>query len=190
MAKYIKKLMTSELAALARDAESCILVDFRGLTAKESDDLRRRLRERGIRMNVISNKLFGRSLVEQFSEFGETNALAEALRGPTAVVFGGDGAITAAKALIEWRRSHEKLKIKGALFGRRVLGADGVAEISTLPTREVVISQVIGLIAEPIQGILRALDGVARNLVTAVDAIVRKREDAEKQGSEQKTAEQ
>jgi len=187
MANTLKQMMTEELAQLAREAENCVLVDFRGLTAKESGELRRRLQERGIRMNVVPNKLFGRSLGQLFSEFEASDALAKLLTGPTAVVFGGDGAVMAARALLEWRRGHEKFAIKGALFDRRVIGADGIDEFSRMPTREQVIGQVIGIVIEPLRGIIGVLDAVVRNLVCAVDAIVKKQE---KQGSEEPKAEQ
>jgi large subunit ribosomal protein L10 len=183
MAKFLKRLIAGEFKELAGEAEDCLLVDFRGLSAKESDELRRRLREHGIRMNVIRNRLYRRAMEQAFLDSAGEEAVTAVLRGPTAVVFGGDGSVTAAKTLVEWRKEHQKLTIKGGFLDRRVLDVEAVETLAALPSREVLLAQVVGVIAEPLRAIVGVLDGATRNLVWALNAIVEKKESATDTGS-------
>ncbi len=178
MAKFLKKLLTRELKQLALDAESCVLVDFRGLNAKESDDLRQRLREKGVRMNVIPNRLYRRALAADFMASAGEGDVTGMLRGPTAVVFGSDGALTAAKILLDWRKEHRALEIKGGFLDQKVIGRTRVEELARLPSREVLVGHIVGLIAGPVLGIVNVLDSAARSLVCALDAIAKKNEGA------------
>ncbi len=177
MAKFLKDLMVNELKELAGEAESCVLVDVRGLTAKEADELRRILREKGVRMNVVPNRLYRRALEERFGpEAAQDSALRELFRGPTAVVFGSDGAVTAAKVLLGWRKEHEKLTIKGGLLDRRPIDAAGVEELSKLPSKETLIAGVAAAVVDPLTSLMWFLEGAARNLAYAVAAVAEKKE--------------
>lgn len=181
MAKFLKKLVAQELRQLAAEAESCILVDFRSLPAKQSNELRNRLRELGVRMNVVPNRLYRRAWAELLggADASETMAVAQVLRGPTAVVFGDDGAVTAAKVLKGWLKDHKQPEIKGGFLLRRVIDAAGVDELARIPSREELLSQIVGLIVEPLRRIVCTVDSAARNLVYAVNGIVEKKKESE-----------
>ena len=177
MAKFLKRLITDELRQMASEVEGCVLVDFRGLTAKESNELRRLMREQDVRMNVVPNRLYRRAVTEILDAAdgpseARSEAIAEVLRGPTAVVFGGDGAVTAAKVVTTWLKNHEKPEIKGGLLDRQVIDVAAVQELAKIPSREELLSQIVGLIAEPMRRIVGALDSAVRNIVYALDAIV------------------
>ena len=178
MAKFLKELVTQELRQLAATAESCVLVDFRGLSATETNELRNRMREQGVRMNVVPNRLYRRVWAEHI-EGSAATAADQVLRGPTAVVFGDDGAITAAKILQAWLKDHKQPEIKGGFLDRRVIDAAAVEELARIPSREELLSQVVGLVAEPLRRIVSAIDSAARNIVYAVNGIVEKKKEGE-----------
>jgi large subunit ribosomal protein L10 len=172
MAKELRNMIVEELKQWASGAESCVLVDFRGMAAKESDALRRMLRGKGVQMNVVPNRLYRRALAETTSEaLAKDAALTPMLKGPTAVVFGDDGAVTAAKALVDWCKDHKNIAIKGGLFERRVIGSREVEALSKIPGKPVLIAQAVGGIASPLRGLVGVLGGVVRSLACALNAI-------------------
>ncbi|HNR99011.1 MAG TPA: 50S ribosomal protein L10 [Planctomycetota bacterium] len=172
MAKALRTLIVEEIKQWAPDAESCVLVDFRGLAAKDADALRRLLRAKGVQMNVVPNRLYRRALAEAASEtLAADDALAAVLKGPTAVVFGGDGAVTAAALLVNWCKDHKNPVIKGGLFDRRVIGAQDVADLAKIPPVPVLLAQVAGGMASPLRGLVGVLSGLMRGLVCALQAI-------------------
>jgi len=172
VAKALRSMIVEEIKQWASGAESCVLIDFRGLPAKEADALRRTLRGKGIQMNVVPNRLYGRVLVETSGEaLAKDEALAALLKGPTAVVFGDDGAVTAAKALVDWCKDHKNVAIKGGLFERRVIGTREVEALSRIPSKQVLIAQAVGGFASPLRGLVVVLGGVVRSLACALNAI-------------------
>lgn len=172
MAKALRSMIVDEIKQWAPGAESCVLVDFRGLTAKDADALRRLLRAKGVQMNVVPNRLYRRALGEATSEaLAKDDALAGMLKGPTAVVFGGDGAVTAATILVNWCKDHKHVAIKGGLFDRRVIGMREVVELSRIPPVQVLIAQAVGGIASPLRGFVCVLGGLMRGMVCALNAI-------------------
>ena len=172
MAKFLKRLVKQELTSWGEDLDGSVLIDFRGLSAMETNELRSKLKEQGIRMNVVPNRLY-RMAVEEKSDGGVENAdaLTELLKGPTAVVFGGEGAITAAKILLEWGKTHDKLEIKGGFLNRKVISIAEVEGLSRIPSKEVLLSQVVGGIAGPVRGFVGVLNGLITNLLYVIQAV-------------------
>jgi large subunit ribosomal protein L10 len=165
-------MIVEEIKQWAPGAESCVLVDFRGLGAKDADALRRMLRAKGVQMNVVPNRLYRRALGEATSEaLAKDDGLAAMLKGPTAVVFGGDGAVTAAALLVNWCKDHKNVAIKGGLFDRRVIGTRDVVELAKIPPMQVLIAQAVGGIASPLRGFVGVLGGLMRSVVCALQAI-------------------
>ena len=172
MATTLRTMIVEEIKQWSSGAESCVLIDFRGLAAKDAGALRRMLRGKGVQMNVVPNRLFRRALAETASEaLAKDDALTALLKGPTAVVFGDDGAVTAAKALVDWCKDHKNVAIKGGLFERRVIGSREVEALSRIPSKHVLIAQAVGGFASPLRGLVGVLGGVVRSLACALNAI-------------------
>jgi large subunit ribosomal protein L10 len=167
MAKELKRIVLREFERRFGDMDGCVLIDYRGLDSAQTVDLRSTLRESGVFMRVVQNRLARRA----FSARGDVPPEFEALfKGPTALVFGEDGALSASKLLVRWQKKNQGLApIKGGLFQGRVLSVEDVGRLSEIPDRPTLQGQLAGLfgapaqaLASPISALLSHFAGAAR----------------------------
>jgi large subunit ribosomal protein L10 len=149
-----------------------LIVDFTGVSAQQADDLRAKLGERGSRMFVVRNSLAVLALRQL-----ELLEVSELLSGPCGFIYGGDDPAGLAKMVFEWAKAEKVLTVRGGMLDGRALDAQGVKALAALPPVNVLRAQALGAMAAPLSGLVGALSGVARGLVTVLDAI------AEKQGA-------
>ena len=142
------------------------VVDTCGLTVKESQALRRSIREAGASMKVYKNTLVHIALAD-----AELPTLDDMLKGPSAFVFAGDDVAAAAKAVKNFAKENENLQIKGGLMEGKAVTAADVEAIASLPSREELLAQ----IAAAINGVAKALavcvNGVPQGLAQATKAV-------------------
>lgn len=138
------------------NAETAIVVDYRGLTVAEVTDLRKQLRDAGIKMMVIKNKILERAV-----EGTDYEDLKSAFVGPTAVAFSDEDAIAPAKILKKFADDHEALEIKGGFIEKKVQTLDKINEYATLPSREDLLSMLASALQDPMRKIARAVKAVA-----------------------------
>ena len=146
------------LASIKEDlgaANAVWVVDYRGLTVKELQSLRRSVRESGASLKVLKNTLVRIALAD-----ANLPTLDDILEGPSAFVFAGADVAAAAKVVKEFAKTNKKLEIKGGLMEGQAVSAAEVEAIASLPSREELIAQIAG-----------AISGVARNLAVCVDAV-------------------
>lgn len=154
-----------------RKASVVILTDYRGLTVRELNTLRSRLREASLEYRVTKNTLLNRA-----AERVGVTGLSPLLRGPTAVVFGTDDPGVPARLLQEFIRQYRKLEIKGGVVQGEALGADIVQALATLPSRAELLARVVGALQGPLRGMVSALSAPHRALVMTLDALRKQRE--------------
>lgn len=161
-----------EIKEKIEKAQAVVLVDYRGLNVEELTELRSKYREAGIDYKVYKNTMmrfaFKDSGLEEFNEF---------LKGPSAIAFGYDDPVQAAKITSEFAKEHGKLEIKAGIVDGEIIDVDGVKSLASLPSREVLIAKALGGINAPIQGFANVLQGTIRSLATVLNAI------AEEQGA-------
>lgn len=138
------------------NAETAIVVDYRGLTVAEVTDLRKQLRDAGIKMMVIKNKILERAV-----EGTDYEDLKSTFVGPTAVAFSDEDAIAPAKILKKFADDHEALEIKGGFIEKKVQTLDKINEYATLPSREDLLSMLASALQDPMRKIVRAVKAVA-----------------------------
>lgn len=138
------------------NAETAIVVDYRGLTVAEVTDLRKQLRDAGIKMMVIKNKILERAV-----EGTDYEDLKSTFVGPTAVAFSDEDAIAPAKILKKFADDHEALEIKGGFIEKKVQTLDKINEYATLPSREDLLSMLASALQDPMRKIARAVKVVA-----------------------------
>ncbi len=138
------------------NAETAIVVDYRGLTVAEVTDLRKQLRDAGIKMMVIKNKILERAV-----EGTDYEDLKSTFVGPTAVAFSDEDAIAPAKILKKFAGDHEALEIKGGFIEKKVQTLDKINEYATLPSREDLLSMLASALQDPMRKIARAVKAVA-----------------------------
>ena len=138
------------------NAETAIVVDYRGLTVAEVTDLRKQLRDAGIKMMVIKNKILERAV-----EGTDYEDLKSTFVGPTALAFSDEDAIAPAKILKKFADDHEALEIKGGFIEKKVQTLDKINEYATMPSREDLLSMLASALQDPMRKIARAVKAVA-----------------------------
>ena len=163
----------SKLDMLAKVSESLeaskglFVIDYRGLTVKEAEELRHSLRENGAVMKVYKN-----NIVKIALEKAGLPAIDDVLVGTTACVFYENDPVDAAKVVKEASKKFNKLEFRGGITDGDVVNAEQAIAIADLPTREELIAKFVGCISNPLSGIVRVCNGSAQGLVTALDALV------------------
>jgi|TARA_B100002003_G_C13959967_1_gene465057 large subunit ribosomal protein L10 len=143
-----------------------ILTDYRGLTTSEITNLRRRLQESGNEYKVVKNTL-ARFAVERAGK----DDLASSFNGPIAIAFGYGDITTPAKVLIGYiHDSASSLSIKGGFLDDRLLTSEEVTTLSTLPSREILLAQVLGRMKSPVSGLLNCLVSPMRGIMGVLQA--------------------
>ncbi len=157
MAKIeLKKPIVEEIAANIKDAQSLVLVDYRGLTVEQDTRLRKELREQGITYKVYKNTMM--NFAFKGTEF---EALAPYLEGPSAIAISKTDATAPARILCKFAKDANKLEIKGGIVEGTVYDAQGMAEIAKIPSRDELISKLLGSLQSPITNFARVMNQLA-----------------------------
>jgi len=173
MSKYVKELMMEQLRSDLDGSRSLLILDLNDLDANAEHHFRRDLRKKSIRLRVLKNSLARRV----FSELG-MDGLSKFLDGPSAVAWGGEGITELAKEITAQVKILKKPEIKGGAVDGVVVGREQVDDITKLPTREVLIGQVIGLLLGPARQTLALLSSSSSTLAGQLEALA-KRQQAE-----------
>ncbi len=156
VADYVDKMSRSQ---------AVILADYRGLTMANLTELRQRLRETDAVFQIIKNTLFERALEES-----GIPVPTEQLQGPVAVGYCLGEAPPAAKALMDFAKEAEYLRIKGAIVGTSLLDPEGVKGLAELPPREVLLAQLLGAVQGPMSNLAGLVTAPLRELVQVLQA--------------------
>ena len=167
MKKEQKQTVIEELTARLKAADTLLIADYRGLTMPQIDALRSRLLESGARFTVVKNTLTRRA-----AEAAGSDALLALLEGPTAIAFlEADGdMLAAAKALSDMARESRILAIRGGVMEGRVLTAEEVESLASLPPVEILRGQVLGAIVAPLTSLLGLVTAPVQSLYGLIDA--------------------
>jgi large subunit ribosomal protein L10 len=157
MAKVeLKQPIVEEISGYLKDAQSVVLVDYRGLTVAQDTELRKAMRDAGIVYKVYKNTMMN------FAFKGtDYEALAPYLEGPSAVAISKDDATAPARILGKYAKNIEALEIKGGVVEGVAYDAKGIGEIANIPGREELLSKLLGSLQSPITNLARVLNQVA-----------------------------
>ena len=170
MARPEKVAVVNEVYEKLTKAQSVVLVDFRGLTVQEATELRKKLREAGVELKVTKN-----TLTRLAAEKADLKDLHAYLEGPTALALGYEDPVPPAKILSDFAKDHKKLELKGGVLEGRVIDQAMVTALAELPTREVLLGQLVGLMQAPIRNLAYVLSAPIRNTVYVLDAVRQKK---------------
>ena len=170
MKKAEKTALVDELAGRFARATMALISEYRGLTAAESTDLRRRVRAVDGELRVAKNTLVRRAIKATPYE-----ALEERLGGPVVIIFCYGDPVTVAKTVAALREFGDKFKLRGGVLGGQPLSGDELQALATLPPREVVLAQLLGLIQAPATSLVRLLNEPGSAMARLIDAIGRQR---------------
>ena len=157
MAKIeLKQPVVEEIKGYAEKATSAVLVDYRGLTVAEDTELRKKLRAAGVVYKVYKNTMLNFAFKGTAFE-----ALSKDLNGPTAVAFGVEDATAPARVLLECSKTMPKLEYKSGVVEGVYYDSKGIQTIGSIPSREVLISKLLGSLQAPIANLARVLKQIA-----------------------------
>ena len=147
-------------------ANAIWVVDYRGLTVKEIQQLRGNIREADASMKVYKNTLMSIALRD-----AEMPAIDDVLAGPSAFVFADNDPVASAKAIKDFTKTNKNLVIKGGIMDGAAVSAEQVEAIAALPSREELIAKLLGTISNPLVQTVRVLNGPMSAFARAVAAI-------------------
>ncbi len=157
MAKVeLKAPVIEEIKANVDGAASVVLVDYRGLTVEEDTKLRRELRENGVVYKVYKNTYMKRAF--EGTDFAQ---LDNELDGPSAIAISKDDATAPARILAKFAKNAEALEIKSGIVEGTYYDAAGIKTISSIPSREELLSKLLGSIQSPITNFARVVKQIA-----------------------------
>jgi large subunit ribosomal protein L10 len=145
----------TDVAAQVARSQTLALAEYRGLTVEHLNNLRRQARDKGVYLHVLKNTLARRAVAGTPFEVAS-----ESMVGPLIYGFSED-AVAAAKVLSDFAKGNDKLIVKGGAYAGRVLSADGVKSLAAIPSKEVLLSQLLGLMQSPVSRMARVLAAVA-----------------------------
>lgn len=157
MAKVeLKQPIVAAIAEDIKDAQSVVLVDYRGITVAEDTELRKTLREAGIIYKVCKNTMMKRAF--EGTAFEGLNGY---LEGPSAIAISKDDATAPARIICEFAKKAPKLEVKAGVVEGNVYDTAGVVELSKIPSREVLLSRLLGSMQSPMANFARVIKQIA-----------------------------
>jgi large subunit ribosomal protein L10 len=150
-----KAAVVSDVAAQAAKSQTLALAEYRGLTVEALNKLRVDARSKGVYLHVLKNSLARRAVAGTSFE-----AASDAMVGPLIYGFSED-AVAAAKVIADFAKTNDKLVIKGGAYGGKALDVNGVKALASVPSKEVLLSQIAGLLLSPVQRTAAVLAALA-----------------------------
>lgn len=169
-----KVAVVEEITAQLKESEAVFAIDYRGISVDQAADLRGKLREADATFRVVKN-----TLTQRAADAAEVPGLKDHLEGPTALTFVRGDIAVAAKALSDEQRATELLAFKGGLMNGEPIDADQIKAIAKLPSREVLYGQLVGVVASPITGVVRGLNGLIQGIAVQLGGVLEKKQSGE-----------
>jgi len=159
-----KQAVIDEVTALAAKAQTLVMAEYRGITVADMTKLRTVARSNGVSLSVLKNTLARRAVAG--SGFAVVSDL---MTGPLIYGFSED-AVAAARVVADFAKTNDKLVIRGGAYGGKALDVNGVKQLASIPSKEVLLAQLLGLMQSPISRTARVLSALAEKKGEAVAA--------------------
>jgi len=150
-----KEAVISEVTGLAAKAQTLVIAEYRGITVADMTKLRTIARSNGVSLSVLKNTLARRAVAGSSFE-----VVSDQMTGPLIYGFSED-AVAAAKVVADFAKTNDKLVIRAGAFAGRALDVNGVKQLASIPSKEVLLAQLLGLMQSPISRIARVMAALA-----------------------------
>jgi len=150
-----KEAVIAEVTSLATQAQTLVMAEYRGITVADMTKLRTTARDSGVTLSVLKNTLARRAVAGSGFE-----VVSDQMTGPLIYSFSVD-AVAAAKVVSEFAKTNDKLVIRGGAYGGKALDVNGVKQLASIPSKEVLLAQLLGLMQSPISRTARVLAALA-----------------------------
>ncbi len=168
-----KKELVAGLNARLSESQITILVDYKGLDVEAMTALRAELRKEGANLEVVKN-----TLLSMAAQGTDTAVIDAAFKGPNAVITSKTDPVAPAKVLVKFAKDNQKLEIKTAAMNGKALSLDDIKALATMPSREVLLAQVLSAMNAVPTAMVRVLNAVPVSLLNVVTAIKEQKEAA------------
>ena len=159
-----KKAVVEEISAKVASAQTIVIAEYRGIQVSHLTQLRAKARAEGVYLRVLKNTLARRAV-----EGTAFASLATDMTGPLIYSI-SDDAVAAAKVMQEFAKGNDKLVIKAGNYAGKPLDKAGVSALASIPSREILLSQLLGIMQAPVSGFARALAALAAKMIEETEA--------------------
>lgn len=173
ISKEKKQALLNEYDELFSKAQVAVITSYQGLNATELTAMRRQLGGAGIAFQVVKNTLVRRALEQK-----GVSAPEDFWQGPNAIGFATGDAVAGAKAIVEYARNEKRVTIRAGIMGHKFISNQEITQLAELPSREVLLGQLLGGMQAPIAGLVTVLSGTLRGLVNVLDARFRQMQES------------
>ena len=150
-----KEAVISEVTSLAAKAQTLVIAEYRGITVADMTKLRTTARDSAVTLSVLKNTMARRAVAGSGFE-----VVSDQMTGPLIYSFSVD-AVAAAKVVADFAKTNDKLVIRGGAYGGKALDVNGVKQLASIPSKEVLLAQLLGLMQSPISRTARVLAALA-----------------------------
>ena len=150
-----KQQSVAELAERIRNSVAGVIVDYKGITVEDDTKLRKELRESGVKYTVIKN-----TLIKRAAEQAELNGIDDVLNGTSAIATSDEDYVAAARILQKFADKHENFTVKTGYLDNEVISLEKIKSLAKLPSREVLLANVLGAFQAPIASFARAVQAI------------------------------
>ena len=159
MAKVeLKQPIIDEISASIKDAQSVVVVDYRGLTVAQDTQLRKELREAGVTYKVYKNTMM--NFAFKGTDF---ESLAPVLEGPSAIAISAEDATAPARVLAKFAKNAPALEIKAGVVEGTFYDANGMKAVAAVPSRDELLSKLLGSLQSPVTNFARVIKQIAES---------------------------
>lgn len=156
--RVVKEAKVAEIKEKLEKAQGVVLADYQGLTVEEDTELRKKLREAGVEYKVYKNTM----VTLAAKEVGLEGVLTY-LEGPVSMAFSYDDATVAARVVNDFAKDHKKLELKAGIVEKQVYGSEEIKAIAAIPSREVLIAQLLGSFKAPLSNLAYLLNAISES---------------------------
>lgn len=166
-----KELLIDSMDSKLERAKSAVIVDYKGLKVKETEELRKVLRASGVEFSVTKNTLMKIALTKHGIEFDEA-----IFKKPVAIAFAMQDEVAPAREIDLFAKKHEAIEILGGILENKMIDASMVKKLASLPSKDQLRARLVGTIAAPLTGMVNVLAGNLRGIVQVLNAYKEKKE--------------
>jgi large subunit ribosomal protein L10 len=174
MARAEKVAEVELLVDKMKRSHSLVLASYQGLSVERLTAFRAKCREKGVEFRVVKNRLARRAAADL-----DLASMENLLKGPTGIAFGVGNIVDPAKVAIDFAKDNEKFVIKGGYLDGKVLSPKEVEALSKIPSRDELIGMIMRGFQAPLYGFVGVLSGSLRKLVGTLDAVAKKKAEAQ-----------
>ena len=166
LTKEQKEAIVAEVAIIARNAQSAIAAEYRGLTVEQMTKLRHEARNAGVYLKVVKNTLARRALTDTGYA-----CMSDSLKGPLVLAFSKEEPAAAARIVRDFAKDNEKLVVKALALNGKLLSPGDLLALATMPTRDEALSRLLAVMKAPVEKLARTIKAPADKLVRTMAAL-------------------